>query len=156
MANLLASLLQQVARNCPTVSDDILSLHNNYGKKGTRPPLSEWSRLLESELCRFSKVFIVIDALDECPESRGIRRDFLNEIWKLPKTQILVTSRHIPAVEREFEMAARLEIRATDEDVERYLKDRILRERRLARHVKEVPALEKAIVTSVREKAKGM
>lgn len=156
MVNLISSLLQQVVQKNPTVSDDILSLHNKHDKKGTRPTLSEWSRLLQSEVRRLSKVFVVIDALDECPESSGIRRDFLTEILKLQNTQILVTSRHIPAVGREFEMAARLEVRATDEDVERYLKDRIRKEPRLARHITAAPDLEETIVTTVTEKAKGM
>lgn len=145
-----------IRRNSP-IPDEIRSLCNRHRKEGTRPTVGEWSKLIQSEVSRLSGLFIIIDALDECPESKGTRDSFLAEIRKLEQsTHLLVTSRHISSIEREFETASRLEIRATDEDVRRYVEGRINSEVRLKRHVKAAPDLESSITSTVVQKAKGM
>jgi len=134
-----------------------VSLYDYHIKKGTRPTLSEYSKLLQSEVRTFSKAFIIIDALDECPEINGTRMSFLTEVRKLqPSIHLLVTSRHIPAIEREFREATRLEISASDEDVRRYLEGRIAKESQLASHVEADPALQGKIIDTLVENAKGM
>jgi len=156
-ANLVASLLQQLVQKSPVVSGEILSLYDHHTKNGTRPTLGELSRLLQLESQRFSKVFVLIDALDECSESSGIRTSLLTEIRKLPSSiHLLVTSRHSLTIEREFEKAGRLEIRASDEDIRRYLEYRIKTEHQLVRLVKTYPVLQENIISIVVEKAKGM
>jgi ankyrin repeat domain-containing protein 50 len=140
-----------------------MSLYRHHLRKETRPTLGELSKLLQSkvryllEVRRLSKVFIVIDALDECPESNRTRQSFLAEIRKLQSTvHLLITSRHIPAIEREFEKAARVEICASGKDVRRYLEGRIESEDRLVRLVKADPALQETIVNTIVKNAKGM
>jgi len=155
-ANLIASLLQQLVHRRPTISNEIALLYQNCFRKRTRPTLSEWSKLLQSEVNHFSKVFILIDALDECPE--GIVREiFLDQILELqPSTQLFVTSRHCLTINREFESATRIEIYASDKDIRRYLGCRIEREHRLKRHVEADPLLRNQIINTIAEKAKGM
>jgi hypothetical protein len=139
------------------ISDGILSLYDYHAKRGTRPSLGGWSKVLKSEIENYSKVFILIDALDESNENSGVRDGFLAEIRKLqPSIYLLVTSRHITTIEREFENAARVEIRASDEDVRKYLEGRIERESRLKCHVKAHPALREEIVQMIVKKADGM
>jgi hypothetical protein len=153
--NLIASLLQQLVQRNPIISDEIVSLYHRHIKERTRPTPNEWFKLLQSEICRFSKTFIIIDALDECPEST--RDSFLAEIRKLqPSIHVLVTSRHIANIEHEFEEAARIEIRASDKDIRRYLGGRIEEERRLLRHIKADPTLQGTIINTIAGKAKGM
>jgi hypothetical protein len=154
--NLLASLLQQLVQKNGGISNDIWALYQRHTKEQTRPTIAEWSKLLQSEVRHFQKVFIVIDGLDECSETNGTRWALLTEIQKLKCVHLLVTSRYIPTFEHEFRRAARLEIRASDEDVRRYVTDRIKRERRLARHVEEDPSLKETIINGVAEKAQGM
>ena len=157
VVNLIASLLQQLIQSNSTISNEISSLYHDHIKKQKRPTLDQWFKLLQSEVQRFSKVFIIIDALDECPESKGTRDSFLAEIRKLqPSIHLLVTSRHIPTIECEFEKAAQVEIRARDEDVRRYLERRIKREHRLISLVKVDLALQETIINTIVEKAKGM
>jgi hypothetical protein len=134
-----------------------VSLYHRHSKKQTRPTLDELSKLLQSEVRRISKVFIIIDALDECPESNCTRESFLTEIRKLhPTIYLLITSRHILAVEREFEQAERVEIRASGVDVKKYLEYRIESEGRLVRLVRADPALQAVTVNTIVENAKGM
>jgi hypothetical protein len=155
--NLIASLLQQLVQRNSVIPDEIVSLYHRHINKQTRPTLAEWSELLRSEVHRLSKVFIIVDALDECSEGDGTRDSFLSEILKLqPSIRLLVTSRHILTIEREFEKAARIEILANDEDVRKYVEGRIETERRLSRHIKADPTLQDTIISTIVEKAKGM
>src|SRR5437667_6834112 len=100
------------------------SLYKCHENKRTRPSLNEISKALHSVVADYSRSFIIIDALDECQVSDGSRRRFLSEIFNLQaKTgaNLFATSRFIPEIEREFKGATSLEIRASDEDVQRYL-----------------------------------
>lgn len=134
-----------------------MSLYRHHNQKQTRPTLDELSKLLQLEVCRLLKVFILIDALDECPESNSTRDSFVAEIRKLqPITHLLVTSRHISTIEREFERAARVEIHATDEDIGRYIESRIKGDRQLIRYIQKDPALQGTIINTIVEKTKGM
>jgi len=156
-ANLIASLLQQLVQRKSIVSEDVASLYLRHVSARTRPTLGEWSKLLQSEVHRFSKVFIVVDALDECSGSNGTRDSFLIEIQKLqPRIHLLVTSRLIPNVEHTFETAIRMDICASREDIRRYLNGRINREHRVAGPTKDNPDLREEIINTIAEKAEGM
>ncbi len=83
--------------------------------------------------------------------------NFLKEIRKLqPGMQLFVTLCHIPSIELEFEKAARVGIRAGNEDVGRYLEGRIENAPRLVGHVRSDPALKEEIIKTNVEKAEGM
>jgi hypothetical protein len=155
--NLISSLLKQLIQQQPAISDNILDLYRHHHSRQTHPPLNEYSRLLQAEASHFSKVFIVIDALDECSEDGRIREHFLAEVQKLlPKARLLVTSRNIPNIERNFEGAARLEILAKDKDIERYLESRIESQPLLASYVRADSKLRADILSTIVKKAHGM
>lgn len=155
--NLIASLLQQLLqRNC-VLRDEIFSSLYEHQSKQTRPALSEYSTLFQSAVRGFSNVFIVIDALDECSETNGTRQGFLAEIRKVEsQIHLLVTSRHSTIIAREFEKAARLEIRASNADVKKYLEGRIMTEPQFACHVKGDLALQNTIIETIVQKVEGM
>jgi hypothetical protein len=92
--------------------------------KRTRPSLDEISGVLQSVAATYSRVFIIVDALDECPISDGSRQKFLSCLFNLQAkcgANLFTTSRHIASIEKEFEGNVKLEIRASEEDVRRYL-----------------------------------
>jgi hypothetical protein len=68
----------------------------------------------------------------------------------------MVTSRYLPTIEREFIGVRRIEISATGDDVGRYVRGRIPKERRLCRHVKANKDLEDTIVNAIVRNVKGM
>jgi hypothetical protein len=157
-SNLITRLLQQLAQTNPLILNKVSLLYRDHIEKQTRPTLNEWSILLQSEAGRFSEIFMIIDALDEC--SDYTRESLLSVIQKLPNIHLLVTSRHILTIEREFkgkfENTTSVEIRASDEDVRRYLENRIKREHRLASHVEADPTLKETIINTIAEKTKGI
>jgi len=107
-------------------------------------------------MSRFSKTFIIIDALDEYTERDGAEDTLLNELRQLhPNVRLLVTSRNMCPSAWDFKIE-HLEIRASDEDVGRYVKYRFSESRQLVEFAKMRPSLEDEMVTTIVEKAKGM
>lgn len=150
-------MLQQLVQRRSVISDELNKLYKYHIDKKTKPSLNDCSELLRTETAGFSKVFIIIDALDEYIEGDGTRDALFRVLRHLPlDIKLLVTSRHIPTIEREFENDMRLEIRASDKDVERYLEYRISDSRQLASHVKENPSLKDTIVTTIVRNVQGM
>ncbi|KIW35343.1 uncharacterized protein PV07_02044 [Cladophialophora immunda] len=155
--NLIASLLQQLARRASVISENIKSLYEKHALNKARPSLDVFSSHLQSEVRRFSEVFIIIDALDECTEDNGTRRSFLDEIQKLqPNVHLLITSRHSATIQLGSESLTHIEIHASDRDIARYLENRIENAHRLVLHVRKDPSLENTIVRTISEKVKGM
>ena len=76
----------------------------------------------------YSRVFVVVDALDECQVSDDCRKKFLSKLFNLQTNcaaNIFVTSRFIPEIVDQFKTSVSLEIRASTEDVARYLEGHI-------------------------------
>lgn len=139
------------------LSGDIESLYNHHSGLRTRPSLREYTGLLQSHIDRFSNVFIVVDALDECSEHDGVRDTFLAQLRSLlPNVRLLVTSRHIASLDQAFDASTRLEIRANDEDVATYLQLRIEEQALLRSHIKADPNLKDTIIDTIIDKANGM
>ena len=151
--NLIRSLLLQLVQRSLVISE-VVALYDHHIERQTTPTLDEWSKLLQSTISRFAKAFIIVDALDECPEVNETRENFLKEIQKLQSiVNLLVTSRHDAAIEKKFERASRLEIQANHEDIRKYLEYRISE---LKLHVEANTTLQSEIITTIVKKAKGM
>ena len=131
--DLLKCLLKQLARNQSALPVIVQDLYDRHTKNQTRPSFGDISRALYSVAAMFSRVFIVIDALDECQVSEGSRSMLLSEIFNLHqqcKANVFATSRFVPEVTEKFKKYPRLDIRAHDEDVRNYLEGRISRSSR--------------------------
>ena len=121
---LLASLLKQLAKSHPFLPATIKELYDRHKTKRTRPSLEEISRSLQAVTALYSRIFIIVDALDECQVSNGCRQRFLAGLFNLQKkcgANLFATSRPISSVEKEFNGRLTLEIRASEEDVRKYL-----------------------------------
>jgi hypothetical protein len=122
--DLLASLLKQLTQGQSFLAESVKSLYDNHRHKHTRPSVDEISKTLQSVVTLYSRVFIIVDALDECQVSNGCRTRFLLEIFNLRakcRASLFVTSRFIPDIDEKFKEGTRLEIRASNPDVQRYL-----------------------------------
>lgn len=154
--NLLSSLLKQLSQERPSLPDSVKALHGQHRNKRTQPSIDELSRALQSVAAMYSRVFIIVDALDECRASNGCRAKFLSEIFTLQaKTgaNLFATSRHISNIKKEFEGSTQLEIRASEEDVRRYLDGRVLR---LPGFVTRSPELQEEIKAAIVKAVDGM
>lgn len=67
--NMMANLLKQLVQAMSSFPDALKQLYENHCKNGTRPTLQETYQTLRSVASAYSRVFIVVDALDECQTS---------------------------------------------------------------------------------------
>ncbi|KAM3066169.1 hypothetical protein ACMFMF_010485 [Clarireedia jacksonii] len=126
--SLLASLLKQLAQTRSTLPDPIKNLHNRRNTKNERPSLNDIKVCLQNIVMLYSRVFILVDALDECKASENCRSAFISEIFGLQdksKINLFATSRFIPEITDLFDESITLEVRASDEDIRRYLRGHI-------------------------------
>ena len=155
--DLLASLLKQLVQDSENLSDSVKALHKDHIKRKAYLPPEDLIQALQYEIAVYRRVFIVVDALDECTEEGNRRRDLLDELRSLPRNaNVLFTSRHNTTIATEFRGTMTLEVNAADSDITRYVIARTQREHRLARHVKADPALQQTIVNEIVGRAKGM
>jgi hypothetical protein len=152
VSNLVASLLKQMVQDQPTTSDKVEALYKHHRDRNTHPILSELTETLKLEIGMYSKVFIVVDALDECEclETRANLLRTLRSFRSAGTVRLMVTSRDILSIALEFQGIARLDIRASDQDLEKYLEGRIAAG---PRHLKR---LQEIIVRQIIQNAAGM
>jgi hypothetical protein len=127
---LLASLLKQLLQERQVIPEDLKNLYEHHVSKKTSPTLEDVSKVLHSEASRYSKVFIVVDALDECAGDDGTRALLLATLNALQTTNainLMVTSRPILKIERMFQDVIQLEVRASDSDVGKYIEGQMSR-----------------------------
>ncbi|KAF5633561.1 ankyrin protein [Fusarium sp. NRRL 25303] len=152
---LLASLLKQLLQSLPAIPESIKLLYQRHKNNGSPPLLEDISSKLLSATKLFSRVFIIVDALDECRITDGTRKKFLEEIFKLQlhsKANVFITSRPMPDVKDQFQTSITLEVRATDADVERFLRGQMPQLPSFFRR----DGLEELVISQVVRSVKGM
>lgn len=125
--DLLRIMLKQLAERSAALPSSVVTLYNKHNPRRTTASMHEISEALFTVIASYSKVFLIIDALDEC-HSNGTRIKLLNAIFSVQgktKTRLFATSRDMDEITELFVDCGRLEIRARDEDVERYLDSRM-------------------------------
>lgn len=155
-ANLLANIWMQIHRK-GRLAPEMEELYASAVTKGTstRPRLDDISKILKAEVDRYAKVYVVIDALDECKPAYRIR--LLTELKALqPKVKLMVTTRFFDAFGADMGIETDVEIRASDDDIKRFVQERVSTTPRLARWIAADPPLQKMIETKVIEAAQDM
>jgi AAA domain len=122
--DLVAAILKQLVQERPLFGGPVAALYEQHADRRTRPSLDELLTALNSVSNCYSKVYIVLDGLDECSDSDGTRSELLAKLRSLQiKTDIslMATSRFAPKVVQFFEGFSMLEIRASDADVKQFV-----------------------------------
>lgn len=157
LENLTANLVHQLLIQSSLLPRELMALYEAHALIQTRPSITEYTQLLRLAVQSYSKVLVVIDALDECNEVDGTRKALISELQKLqPQLNLLVTSRDMPNVQRQLQDAARLEIQASDEDIRNYIDERIYSSDRLSLYVQKDSTLHDFMIDTVTKNAKGM
>lgn len=154
--DLLRSLLKQLAQGLPSLAECVKQLYRRHGPKQMPPAFDDFSKALQSVTALYSRVFIVIDALDECQADGGCRSTFLSEIFNLQsktRANLFATSRYIPDIEEKFIGCLKHEIIASDDDVRRYVDNHMSQ---LPKFILRLPELQENIRTKVTSAVQGM
>ncbi|KAL6789740.1 ankyrin repeat-containing domain protein [Trichoderma sp. SZMC 28012] len=125
-----SSLMKQVSRQQPSLHKSVISLYTTHEERSTRPSLEEIVKAFQDVVTMYSRVFIIIDALDECATSNHCRETILSEIigcTKQSDLKLFATARHIPEISERFKYGLCLEIEAAESDIHKYIDSRISR-----------------------------
>ncbi|KAF3919192.1 hypothetical protein AA313_de0200251 [Arthrobotrys entomopaga] len=130
--SVLCTLLKQLAQKQDSIPDCIKASYNRY-RGQNKPSRGEILAMLLDVAAIYDRVFFVLDAIDEYQLTDSsndgclVFLDKLFELYSKANINILATSRPSPDIVAEFTEngSARLEIRASDEDVKKYLRSMI-------------------------------
>ncbi|KAJ7352522.1 ankyrin repeat-containing domain protein [Mycena albidolilacea] len=154
--DLFASLWQQLAVDKP-IPAAVAKLHNHHRKRGTKPSLDEVLEILRSAIAECSKVYFVVDALDEYPElQRDIFLEHLSAAMEGAAVNLLLTSRPHITLHPYFPNTPPLEIRANEGDLYQFVDEYIRKSRNLSKHVGARPELREEIRTKIVSNSDGM
>lgn len=100
---MLCSLIKQICARRPITPDPVQSL-SQYQVKGHRPDRKTLEDALVATIRGFSDVYIVLDALDECPQTNNERENLLQCIERIrdhdpENLHLLCTSRRVSDIE---------------------------------------------------------
>ncbi|KAB5549983.1 ankyrin repeat-containing domain protein [Coniochaeta sp. 2T2.1] len=90
--SLLATILKQLLLGQTSIPDRISDLYRQH-QDGTKPDLEDFASALRSIQAMYSRTYIVIDALDECPDDTGARRELMTSLRSLQRdNQLCLTN----------------------------------------------------------------
>ncbi|KAF5576273.1 ankyrin protein [Fusarium pseudocircinatum] len=131
---LLSIILKQLVAKLPSLPVDINSLYASHTERGKRPERQDIFNALQNVVAQHSKVYLIVDALDEYGPSGSSRESFLSllrELQRRHKINVLMTSRFdmriIAEIDNIFRNVMELEILGATEDIARSLKDDIIK-----------------------------
>lgn len=122
-----------------------------------RPSVGQLSSALDAVVSLYSKVFIVIDALDECRDTDGSRAELLVEtlraLQKPHGVNIFATSRSKTNITEQFEQVTPLDISASEQDLRMFMDGHMSE---LRSFVHNDPEVQEQIKTAIVKAAKGV
>lgn len=154
--HLVGSLLKQLVEQRNPVSESLKSYYDEHRSSNIDQKPEGAFDVLKAECDNWSRIYIVIDALDECSEKDDTRRRVIAGLLSLQRSNrinVLVTSRPIPSILCDFEVSERLEIRADPEDIHRYLLGQM---DRFSKRILAEKDLQAQIISKIIDAADGM
>lgn len=151
--SVLSSLLKQLTQGCSSLPQSVTSLYDRLEHTGRCLKLYEIVGALQSVAALYSRVFIIVDALDEC-QSRRDRHILTEAILALQSecgANIFVTSRL--NITDMLGNCMLIEVRARDNDMRRYLDGHIFR---LPDFVHHDLGIQEEIKAAIVQSAEGM
>lgn len=151
---ILAAMLKQLGQGQPSALGPIERLYQKYSGQGTKLTLDDVCSALRDVVLQLPRVYIVVDALDECQsETRWELVAKLRDLQAVADVRLMATSRFVPDVEDAFRLTPRLEIKASDEDVKWFLAGQTFR---LPACIRRNAALQNMVQEKIVEAVDGM
>jgi hypothetical protein len=105
--NMVRSLIVQLSGVRPDTPESLKSLRRFYNTN-SQPRKDALVKAIQDTTKGFSDVYLIIDALDECPEEENQRDDLLSMLktihgWSQANLHMLLTSRMVPSITVQLE-----------------------------------------------------
>ncbi|KAH9882828.1 hypothetical protein J1614_000194 [Plenodomus biglobosus] len=154
-SELISSITRQLVEQTHPIPQEVKTYRDRWAEKKSRPSPEDRVALVKDVALRFSKTYIFVDALDECPERN--RDDFLRMLGMLePFTRLFITSRPHLELQTRFANLTHIEIAASQKDIQIYVESEIRANHRLSLLTAKDTTLKAQIIETISRKAKGM
>lgn len=157
LVNILASLVKQLACQIQYLPEEIEDLHERLESQQKRPTVDELYHILLVVIKSFNQTFVVCDALDEC-DPKTQRKELLPLFHRMENdgVNLFLTSREYPEdIQESLHNSAKVRIWAKEEDIARYIKQKIEENPRVKRLVEQENCKDR-IISELTASAKGM
>ncbi|KAI1027161.1 hypothetical protein LB504_008016 [Fusarium proliferatum] len=130
--NLFATLLRQAVQGEARIYSQVTHLYKTRDLAGSSLSREAIVEALESCISSYSRVFVIVDAIDELDTSRGYRDSFLTSLSNISarlmgKLSLFITSRLIPDIAESLIGSTTLEIKASETDIRHFTQEQISR-----------------------------
>jgi len=159
-ADIVANVLKQLLERNDTLTKEIKDRYDQFQeRRETSLGAKDIVQLLHLEASKISRVFIVLDALDECTGGEISWAKIILELEKIPNVSLMITGR--PGVERvvlsKCKDMVSLEIRASDDDIRKAIDNELnTTVNIISDAMDDDPTLRNAILDAIVAKSKGM
>ena len=156
--NLIACLARQIIGYPKVLPQKLKEMHKELEHQKRWPSFDELRKLLIALCNQYDRVYVVVDALDECEAIRD-RRLLLPVLEELPRTsgRLFVTSRpNNEDISNTFAKQSKITIAASESDLRQYVAERIAEEERRTSATRFKPELKESIISTVSAGASGM
>jgi hypothetical protein len=153
LLSLLSALLKQLVQSRPDFTAPVTRLYGDHSKRQSRPLQDELFTALLIVCSSYAGVYIVVDALDECMDIGIPIIEKLRDLQAKTNVRLLFTSRFIPEITQNFRSDPILEVRASEEDVKRFVAGQIPR---LPNCIRRDDKLIRMVQTKISEAVDGM
>ena len=153
--NFMGVILQQICLQNAETADELISCYEAHRRSKTRPSFEELSKLLVRAAGHLPRLYLVIDAVDECPvDTRDLVLGVIRRLY--PAVSLVMTSRNAAGQLSASSEEMFVEVIANDGDIQSYLQDRMDLSVALRGHLERDSQLREQIVDSISIKARGM
>ncbi|KAK3491722.1 purine and uridine phosphorylase [Neurospora crassa] len=159
---LLSSLTKQLCLSKEFLSPGVEVLLSKHKSKSTRPSLQEVTQALKDVIKNFTRVYVVVDALDELLDDEDHRNAFVDGLQNLGQSssnlKLFITSRPFfrdTDINQFFDDAAKVEISANQDDLGRYLDGRFSK-MPLSSPLRANEVLQQEVKDTISQAARGM
>ncbi|KAI4940771.1 hypothetical protein J4E91_011258 [Alternaria rosae] len=159
---MLRSLLCQLLQSSVVIPKGVDALFSSCENGKRQPPLHTLLEVTRQAMQEFTQVYVILDALDECTERLELM-DMLETVagWQLDSLHLLVTSRKERDIETCLENYVReedaicLQRDVVDQDIQRYVQQRLRDKKSLAKWTKDA-AISQEVEDALMRGAHGM
>ena len=153
---LTGSVVKQLIQHQYSVPEKVEKMYEYHQKKETRPKLEELLEMTTYSIARLSRIFLIVDALDELGSTGKVRRSLIQNLCQLQDLHnfnLMTTSRKIPSLALDFREPCCMDLRANPGDVRKYVEGHIAN---LSKCVEKNARLQETIADTIVESVDGM
>jgi hypothetical protein len=156
--DIVGNLLKQLLERASVLPKEAQALYSSHQERQTQANIKELLSLLRNEAARISTFFIVFDGLDEFDDTHNARAIVLMELRQIPNARVMITGRtHVQStVLSKLDEVSTLLIRASNNDIHKYLDARIEEAGYFGEEMKADRELRTTVIDGIISKADGM